>query len=68
MSGTYDGAKGVPVGRGRRISARVACVFEVGGGWPVHERLYWDRGNVMRQLGLLPALASAATTPAVTFS
>jgi hypothetical protein len=52
MSGTY---------------ARVACVFEVAGGWLVHERLYWDRGNVMRQLGLLPALASAVTTPAVTF-
>jgi steroid delta-isomerase-like uncharacterized protein len=68
MSGTYAGAKGVPLGRGRRISARVACVFEVAGGWLVHERLYWDRGNVMRQLGLLPALASAATTPAVTFS
>jgi steroid delta-isomerase-like uncharacterized protein len=68
MSGTYAGAKGVPLGRGKRISARVACVFEVAGGWLVHERLYWDRGNVMRQLGLLPALASAATTPAVTFS
>ena len=67
MSGTYAGAKGVPLGRGRRISARVACVFEVGGGWLVHERLYWDRANFMRQLGLLPALASAATTPAVTF-
>ena len=68
LSGTYAGAKGVPLGRGRRISARVACVFEVAGGWLVHERLYWDRGNVMRQLGLLPALATAATTPAVTFS
>ena len=68
MSGTYAGATGVPLGRGRRISARVACVFEVAGGWLVHERLYWDRANVMRQLGLLPALASAATTRAVTFS
>lgn len=68
MSGTYAGAGAVPLGRGRRISARVACVFEVAGGWLVHERLYWDRGNVMRQLGLVPALASAATTPAVRFS
>ena len=68
MSGTYAGAKGVRLGRGRRMSARVACVFEVAGGWLVHERLYWDRANVMRQLGLLPALASAATTPVVTFS
>lgn len=68
MSGTYAGNRGLPIGRGRRISARVACVFEVAGGWLVHERLYWDRANFMRQLGLLPALASAATTPAVTFS
>lgn len=28
----------------------------------------WDRANFMRQLGLLPALASAVTTRAVTFS
>jgi steroid delta-isomerase-like uncharacterized protein len=67
MSGTYAGKSGLPLGRGRRISARVACVFEVGGGWLVHERLYWDRANSMRQLGLLPALASAATTRPVTF-
>ena len=65
MSGTYAG---YPAGRGRRVSARVACVFEVAGGWLVHERLDWDRANFMRQLGLLPALASAATTPPVTFS
>jgi steroid delta-isomerase-like uncharacterized protein len=67
MSGTYAGSKGLPLGRGRRISARVACVFEVTGGCLVHERLYWDRANFMRQLGLLPALASAATTRIVTF-
>jgi steroid delta-isomerase-like uncharacterized protein len=67
MSGRYAGAKGVPLGRGSRISTRVACVFEVAGGCLVHERLYWDRSNVMRQLGLLPALASAATTAVVTF-
>ena len=67
MSGTYTGTKGLPLGRGRRISARVACVFEVAGGWLAHERLYWDRANFMGQLGLLPALASAATTRAVTF-
>jgi steroid delta-isomerase-like uncharacterized protein len=67
MSGTYAGSKALHLGRGRRISARVACVFEVAGGRLVHERLYWDRANFMRQLGLLPALASAATTRAVTF-
>jgi steroid delta-isomerase-like uncharacterized protein len=65
MSGTYSGKTGVPLGRGRAISARVACVFEVAGGRLVQERLYWDRANTMRQLGRLPAIASAATTPAV---
>ena len=67
MRGTYSGTKGLALGRGRPISARVACVFEATGGWLVHERLYWDRANVMRQLGLVPALANAATTRAVTF-
>jgi hypothetical protein len=59
-----------PSARRQRCVARprVACVFEVAGGWLVHERLYWDRPNFMRQLGLLPALVNAATTPAVTFS
>jgi steroid delta-isomerase-like uncharacterized protein len=68
MSATFAGKSGLPLGRGRPMSTRVACVFEVAGGWLVHERLYWDRANVMRQLGLLPALASAVTTPAVTFT
>jgi hypothetical protein len=45
----------------------VACVFEVAGGSLTHERLYWDRANTMRQLGWLPAIVTAATTPAVTF-
>jgi steroid delta-isomerase-like uncharacterized protein len=67
MSGTYAGSAGIPLGRGRRISARVACVFEVAGGSLTHERLYWDRANTMRQLGWLPAIVTAATTPAVTF-
>jgi hypothetical protein len=58
---------GVPMGRGRAISTCVACVFEVAGGWLVHERLYWDRANTMRQLGRLPAVAKAATTLAVAF-
>jgi hypothetical protein len=68
MSGTYAGSAGIRLGRGRQISARVACVFEVAGGWLTHERLYWDRANTMRQLGLLPAIANAATTQAVTLS
>jgi steroid delta-isomerase-like uncharacterized protein len=68
LRGTYAGSAGIRLGRGRPISARVACVFEVAGGWLTHERLYWDRANTMRQLGVLPAIANAATTRAVTFS
>jgi steroid delta-isomerase-like uncharacterized protein len=67
MTGTYRGRRGVPLGRGKSISARVACVFEVTQGWLAHERLYWDRGNTMRQLGLWVAVASAASTPPVKF-
>jgi hypothetical protein len=32
----------------------VACVFEVAGGMLLHERLYWDRANTMRQLKAAP--------------
>jgi steroid delta-isomerase-like uncharacterized protein len=66
MRGTFAGP--TPLARGRRISTRVACVFQVTEGRLVHERLYWDRANTMRQLGLLPSLANAMRTRAVTFS
>ena len=67
MHGTFARPMGVPLGNGGCISARVACVFEVTQGRLSHERLYWDRANTMRQLGLLPSLASAATMRAVVF-
>jgi steroid delta-isomerase-like uncharacterized protein len=67
MRGTYAGRSLAPFGRGRQISARVACVFEVAGGMLLHERLYWDRANTMRQLGLVPAIVSVATAPVVVF-
>ena len=66
MRGTFAGP--MPLGRGRRISVRVACVFEVAQGSLVHERLYWDRANTMRQLDLVPALANAVKTRAMRFS
>ena len=67
MKGTYAGRAMAPFGRGRQISARVACVFEVASGVLLHERLYWDRANTMRQLGLLPAIVNVTTAPAVMF-
>jgi hypothetical protein len=45
----------------------VACVFKVADGVLLDERLYWDRANTMRQLGLLPAIVSVATAPVVVF-
>jgi steroid delta-isomerase-like uncharacterized protein len=66
MRGTYSvGIAGLfPKGR---ISARVACVFEVADGRLMHERLYWDRANTMRQLGVIAAVASALATRPATF-
>lgn len=67
MRGTYS-ARVPGLLRKGCISARVACVFEIARGRLVHERLYWDRANTMRQLGVVAAIASALTTRPVTFS
>jgi len=66
MRGTYSAGFAGLFPKGR-ISARVACVFEVAHGRLMHERLYWDRANTMRQLGVLPAFASALAAGPVTF-
>ncbi len=49
----------------KRITARVACVFEVRDGKLAHERLDWDRANTVRQLGRLPAMLAVALKPPV---
>jgi steroid delta-isomerase-like uncharacterized protein len=49
----------------RRITTRVACVFEVKDGKLAHERLYWDRANTLRQLGRVVAMVAVALKPAV---
>jgi steroid delta-isomerase-like uncharacterized protein len=67
MTGTYVAKMAGPRPK-KRICARVACVFEVSHGLLMHERLYWDRANTMRQLGVITAVASALTTRPVTFS
>jgi steroid delta-isomerase-like uncharacterized protein len=65
MRGTHLGSlNGLPPTR-RRITTRVACVFEVRNGQLAHERLYWDRANTLRQLGRLAAMAAVALKPAV---
>jgi len=65
MRGTHLGSlNGMPATR-RRITTRVACVFEVKDDKLAHERLYWDRANTMRQLGRIVAVMAVAFTPAV---
>jgi carboxymethylenebutenolidase len=65
MRGTHLGnLSGLPATR-RRITTRVACVFEVRDGKLAHERLYWDRANTLRQLGRFAAVVSVALKPPV---
>ena len=65
MRGTHLGSlNGMPATR-RRITTRVACVFEVKDDKLAHERLYWDRANTLRQLGRIVAVMAVAFTPAV---
>jgi carboxymethylenebutenolidase len=65
MRGTHLGKLGGLPATRRRITTRVACVFEVRDGKIAHERLYWDRANTLRQLGRFAALMSAALQPPV---
>jgi steroid delta-isomerase-like uncharacterized protein len=65
MRGTHLGKlNGLPPTR-KRITTRVACVFEVKAGKLAHERLYWDRANTSRQLGRFVAIVGAAVRPLV---
>jgi carboxymethylenebutenolidase len=65
MRGTHLGKlNGLPATR-RRITARVACVFEVRNGKLAHERLYWDRANTLRQLGRFAAIMAVVLQPPV---
>ena len=60
MRGTHLGKlSGLPA-TWRRITTRVACVFEVREGKLAHERLYWDRANSLRQLGRFAAIVAVA--------
>lgn len=42
---------------------RVACAFEVAGGKLIHERLYWDRANTLRQLGAFASVFGIFSQP-----
>jgi steroid delta-isomerase-like uncharacterized protein len=65
MRGTHLGKLGGLPATRRRITTRVACVFEVRDNKLAHERLYWDRANTLRQLGRFAAVVSVALKPPV---
>lgn len=45
----------------KRIAVRVACAFEVAGESLIHERLYWDRANTLRQFGTVASVFGLLT-------
>jgi taurine dehydrogenase small subunit len=63
MRGTHSGKLGALPATQKRITTRVACIFEVRNGKLAHERLYWDRANTLRQLGRFVAVFSAIQPP-----
>jgi len=58
-SGTHSGDLMGIAPTGRRISIPVITVLTVRGGKIVSEREYMDMAHVMRQLGVIPAAATA---------
>ena len=68
MRGTHLGKMNGMPATGKRITTRVACVFEVRDGKVAHERLYWDRANTLRQLGRIAAIVGVALRPPVSFN
>jgi len=58
-SGTHSGDLMGIAPTGRRISIPVITVLTVRGGRIVSEREYMDMAHVMRQLGVMPAAATA---------
>jgi steroid delta-isomerase-like uncharacterized protein len=40
---------------GKRGVTHGCSIAEFRNGHPVHDRIYWDSGNLLRQLGVLPA-------------
>jgi steroid delta-isomerase-like uncharacterized protein len=54
-TGTHRGPlMGVPP-TGRRAVTRGCTVVRYNNGKPIHDWIYWDTGNLLRQLGVFPA-------------
>jgi steroid delta-isomerase-like uncharacterized protein len=65
MTGTLSVGKGV-LKIERKITAKVACRFDVADGKLVREHLYWDKGNTLRQVGILASLVAMLSKEAWT--
>lgn len=67
MRGTQTGKMGRLPPSKKQMVVRVACAFEVAHGRLIHERLYWDRANTLRQFGAVASvfgiLAQSAWRP-----
>lgn len=65
LTGTHTGPLRLPTGdippTGRRVSVEYALQISEAGGRMVSYRLYFDRVDLMTQLGLMPEPASAGT-------
>ncbi len=63
MRGKQTGRMGnLPVSK-KTMVVRVACAFEVAHEQLIHERLYWDRANTLRQFGLLASVFGIFAQP-----
>jgi steroid delta-isomerase-like uncharacterized protein len=58
-TGTHDGElMGIPP-TSKRVVTHGCTVEEVKNGTATREWVYWDTGNLLRQIGILPSLAAA---------
>lgn len=64
MRGMQTGRMGRLPPSKKQMAVRVACAFEVAQGRLIHERLYWDRANTLRQFGAIASVFGILTQPA----
>lgn len=63
MRGTHTGRMNWMPPSKKQMIVRVACAFEVAHEQLIHERLYWDRANVLRQFGSLASVFGIFSQP-----
>jgi steroid delta-isomerase-like uncharacterized protein len=63
MRGTQTGRVNWMPPSKKQMIVRVACAFEVAHEQLIHERLYWDRANALRQFGSLASVFGIFSQP-----